>query len=95
MGKGMCRGAGWQFGVWPIEKGFRGKEKCAESCARTVGCLAFDISPSDRKRGKNECLLYGHRFLHLYRYLESVNMTPVILPKISPISVTLFENHCR
>ena len=23
MGAGMCRGAGWQFGVWPIEKGFK------------------------------------------------------------------------
>ena len=75
LGTGMCRGSGWQFGVWPIEKGFKEKEKCAESCARTVGCIAFDISPSDRKRGKNECLLYGHRdgwfFLYLQNWLMS------------------------
>ncbi len=56
----MCRGSGWTFGVWPIIKGYKNRDKCAEACVTTSGCLAFDISPAEKK-GKEQCTLYGHR----------------------------------
>jgi hypothetical protein len=56
----VCRGRKWTFGVWPIIKGYKDKEKCAQSCAKTSGCLAFDITKAKAK-GKTQCHLYGHR----------------------------------
>jgi hypothetical protein len=55
----MCRGKSWQRGVWPIPKGHLPKKKCAEACAKTKNCLAFDLSEeTDKERFK--CFLYGN-----------------------------------
>ena len=54
----MCRGPEWTFGVWPIVKGRKTKQQCAEACAGTKGCLGFDLS--EPKKGTFDCHLYGH-----------------------------------
>ena len=60
----MCRGPEWTFGVWPIVKGRKTKQQCAESCAGTKGCLGFDLS--EPKKGTFDCHLYGHHPVNLY-----------------------------
>ncbi len=60
LGEGMCRGANWQRHVWPIAKGYQSKKACAKACAKTHGCLAFDLSDeTDKERFK--CFLYGNK----------------------------------
>ena len=60
LGYGMCRGAKWTDRVWPIMRGPRSLQECANSCGRTKGCIAFDVS-GGQSSGKPDCMLYGHR----------------------------------
>ena len=60
LGYGMCRGAKWTDRVWPIMRGPRSLQECANSCGRTKGCIAFDVS-GGQGSGKPDCMLYGHR----------------------------------
>jgi len=59
LGKGACRGQGWQSGQWPVSKGRKTLKSCAESCKSTTGCVAFDLS--NKEGDKYDCLLVGHR----------------------------------
>lgn len=58
LGEGMCRGPGWTDGVWPIIEGRHTLKQCAEACASTKGCLAFDLSHG--QKSMFDCILYGH-----------------------------------
>jgi len=58
LGKGACRGKGWQDGQWPVSKGRQTLGDCAASCKTTTGCVAFDLSNKDGE--KYDCLLLGH-----------------------------------
>jgi len=58
LGKGACRGAGWQDGIWPIDEGRRTTDECAGICKSTKGCVAFDIS--NKEGEKYNCMLLGH-----------------------------------
>ena len=60
LGYGMCRGAKWTDRVWPIMRGARSLQECANSCGRTRGCTAFDVSGGEGS-DKPDCMLYGHR----------------------------------
>ena len=62
LGRGRCRGPGWTYGKWPILRGFRTAQDCAEICSRTRGCTAFDLS-DEQDDGKFDCTLYGHEKL--------------------------------
>jgi len=59
LGKGACRGQGWQSGKWPVAKGRKTLKSCAESCKETKGCVAFDLS--NKESEKYDCLLLGHK----------------------------------
>ena len=62
LGVGMCRGEGWQRGRWPIGRGERSLQECANACAAKAGCTAFDLSHQyGEKDHEDECLLYGHK----------------------------------
>ena len=58
LGKGACRGAGWQDGQWPLAKGRKTLGECADICKKSAGCVAFDLSNKDGE--KYDCLLLGH-----------------------------------
>ena len=58
LGKGACRGKGWQDGQWPLAKGRQTLGKCADLCKKTAGCVAFDLSNKDGDA--YDCLLLGH-----------------------------------
>jgi len=58
LGKGACRGAGWQDGIWPVDEGRRTTKECAAACKDTKGCVAFDLS--NKEGEKYDCLLLGH-----------------------------------
>jgi hypothetical protein len=67
IGKGMCRGSGWQSTKWPVDKGTKSRTKCAKACQKRKGCVAFDLSPPDDQDdhedaalGELQCNLYGH-----------------------------------
>ena len=56
--RGSCRGDGWDGGGWPRAQGMLTSAECAERCARTRGCSAFDIA---RPQGERyDCFLFGH-----------------------------------
>ena len=59
LGYGMCRGAKWTDRIWPIMRGMKTLQECANSCGRTMGCIAFDITKEEN--GKYDCMLYGHK----------------------------------
>jgi len=59
LGYGMCRGAKWTDRIWPLMRGYKTLQECANSCGRTKGCTAFDISKEDS--GRFDCMLYGHK----------------------------------
>ena len=59
LGHGMCRGAKWTDKKWPVLKGMRTLQECANSCGQKKGCTAFDISKEDEKHF--DCMLYGHK----------------------------------
>ena len=71
----MCRGPEWTFGVWPIVKGRKTKQQCAEACAGTKGCLGFDLS--EPKKGTFDCHLYGHHPVNSYSQFN-LNLVPKI-----------------
>ena len=54
----MCRGAKWTDRIWPLMRGYKTLQECANSCGRTKGCTAFDVAPM--QADINECALYGH-----------------------------------
>merc|ERR1711892_1592672 len=58
LGKGACRGIGWQDGQWPLAQGRKTLGDCADTCKKTSGCIAFDLSNKDGD--KYDCLLLGH-----------------------------------
>merc|ERR1719334_143718 len=58
LGKGACRGQGWQDGQWPLVMGRKTIGDCAASCKETSGCVAFDLSMKDQET--YDCLLLGH-----------------------------------
>merc|ERR1711892_1388782 len=58
LGKGACRGIGWQDGQWPLAQGRKTLGDCADSCKKATGCVAFDLSNKDGD--KYDCLLLGH-----------------------------------
>merc|ERR1712106_831308 len=59
LGHGLCRGAKWTDKKWPVLRGMKTLQQCANSCGRKKGCTSFDISKED---GKNfDCMLYGHK----------------------------------
>ena len=67
IGKGLCRGSDWQSGKWPVDKGSKTRQKCANACKKRPGCVAFDLSPpsanedkEDVAKGEMQCNLYGH-----------------------------------
>ena len=55
----MCRGANWQENDWPVQKGIKTLQECANSCGRVTGCTSFDTSQPEGD--KFECNLYGHK----------------------------------
>ena len=60
LGKGRCRGPGWTVKKWPVLKGYKTAQDCAEACAKRKGCTAFDVS--DAQADKTfDCVLYGHK----------------------------------
>ena len=67
IGPGLCRGSGWQGGKWPVDKGVRSAQECADACASKKGCTAFDLSPKGNKFG---CFLYGHKDVEPARALK-------------------------
>merc|ERR1712142_1049584 len=62
LGKGGCRGGGWQNKGWPKVKGFASIDDCGRMCVGTKGCTAFHAA--SQKEGTNdefECFLFGHK----------------------------------
>ncbi|TRY73635.1 hypothetical protein TCAL_03348 [Tigriopus californicus] len=59
LGKGACRGSGWQEGRWPILKGPQSVDSCGKVCLATQGCTGFHAAPAS---GKNiDCIVFGHK----------------------------------
>ena len=63
LGKGGCRGGGWQSKDWPKVKGFTSIDNCGKLCVGTKGCTAFHMA-SFKEEGSTkdqECFLFGHK----------------------------------
>ena len=58
IGKGLCRGPNWQAGKWPVDKGTKTRQICANSCRNRKGCVAFDLSPPADKEDKKAQFIY-------------------------------------
>jgi len=58
LGKGGCRGGGWQENNFPKTKGILSVEDCGRVCIKTKGCTAFHSASSEDKA---ECFLFGHK----------------------------------
>ena len=58
IGKGLCRGPNWQAGKWPVDKGTKTRQICANSCRNRKGCVAFDLSPPADKEDKKAQYIY-------------------------------------
>merc|ERR1719334_1291181 len=62
LGKGGCRGGGWQNKGWPKVKGFATIDDCGRMCVGTKGCSAFhSASLKDGTKDEFECFLFGHK----------------------------------
>ena len=62
LGKGGCRGVGWQENGWPKVKGFVSLDECGSLCVATKGCTAFHVGyPKEGSKDKFECFLFGHK----------------------------------
>jgi len=63
LGKGGCRGAGWQEQGWPKIKGFISLDQCGKECVKTEGCTAFHAAASQEGKEADlfECFLFGHK----------------------------------
>ena len=62
LGKGGCRGGGWQSKDWPKVKGFATIDDCGRMCVATKSCSSFHIA--SQKEGSStefECFLFGHK----------------------------------
>ena len=62
LGKGGCRGGGWQSPEWPKVKGFTTIDNCGRLCVATKGCSAFHAaSQKEGSATEFECFLFGHK----------------------------------
>ena len=62
LGKGGCRGGGWQSKDWPKVKGFTSIDNCGKLCVSTRGCTAFHMASFKEGSDKEqECFLFGHK----------------------------------
>ena len=62
LGKGGCRGGGWQDKDWPQTKGFISLDNCGRECVKTDGCTAFHAAGlKEGTKDKFECFLFGHK----------------------------------
>ena len=62
LGKGGCRGGGWQSKDWPKVRGFTTVDNCGRLCVSTRGCTAFhSASPKENSKNEFECFLFGHK----------------------------------
>ena len=62
LGKGGCRGGGWQSKEWPKVKGFTSVDNCGRLCVSTKGCSAFHAaSLKEGSKDEFECFLFGHK----------------------------------
>lgn len=62
LGKGGCRGGGWQSKDWPKVKGFTSVDGCGRLCVATRGCTAFhSASLKEGSKTEFECFLFGHK----------------------------------
>ena len=62
LGKGGCRGGGWQSKDWPKVKGFATIDECGRMCVATKSCSSFHIaSQKEDSRNEFECFLFGHK----------------------------------
>jgi len=62
LGKGGCRGAGWQDKNWPKVKGFMSIDDCGRTCVATKGCTAFHAANQQEASPEDfECFLFGHK----------------------------------
>ena len=62
LGKGGCRGGGWQSKEWPKVKGFATIDDCGRMCVATKGCSAFHVaSQKEGSSSEFECFLFGHK----------------------------------
>ena len=62
LGKGGCRGGGWQSPEWPKVKGFTTIDNCGRFCVATKGCSAFHAaSQKEGSATEFECFLFGHK----------------------------------
>merc|ERR1712242_293883 len=62
LGKGGCRGGGWQSKEWPKVKGFTSVDNCGRLCVSTKGCSAFHAaSLKEVSKDEFECFLFGHK----------------------------------
>eukprot|EP00095_Tigriopus_kingsejongensis_P011320 maker-scaffold1444_size41037-snap-gene-0.7 protein:Tk11320 transcript:maker-scaffold1444_size41037-snap-gene-0.7-mRNA-1 annotation:"sarcalumenin isoform x2" len=59
LGKGACRGSGWQDRGWPKLRGSKTLEECGKICLSTQGCTAFHVAPE--KANQIDCILFGHK----------------------------------
>merc|ERR1711953_861525 len=62
LGKGGCRGGGWQSKEWPKVKGFATIDDCGRMCVATKGGSAFHVaSQKEGSSSEFECFLFGHK----------------------------------
>ena len=83
LGKGMCRGEGWQNEPWPIVRGKKTLEECFEVCKAKQGCTAFELG----LQKKSKCILYGHDDVEVATSLSLQNRKCYKIPGKMAITV--------
>ena len=70
LGRGACRGPGWQDGQWPLARGRTSLQECAQHCKTTPGCVAFDLSNKDGERWDCCSVIRNKSGLFFYQLLN-------------------------